>query len=79
MTFDLKSGTKVTIDENRIAIERTVGKSAVKGLFAGRIIGQMTIKTSAITGLIFNADYLRWGSVPQSAKVLTQRGTDSFS
>ncbi|MGJ7923292.1 hypothetical protein [Neobacillus sp. LXY-4] len=57
-TFDLKSGTKVMIDETKIVIERTGGKSAMKGLFAGRPMGQMTIKTSALTGLIFFADYL---------------------
>jgi hypothetical protein len=57
-TFDLKSGTTVMIDESKIVIERTGGKSAVKGLFAGRTMGQMSIKTSAITGLIFYADYL---------------------
>ena len=57
-TFELKSGTKVLIDENKIVIERTSGKSAVKGLFAGRTMGQMTIKISALTGLIHNADFL---------------------
>jgi hypothetical protein len=57
-TFELKSGTKVMADENQIVIERTNGKSAVKGLFAGRAMGQMTIKTSAITGIIHFADYL---------------------
>ncbi|WP_342431570.1 hypothetical protein [Neobacillus sp. FSL H8-0543] len=57
-TFDLNSGTKVMIDESKIVIERTGGKSAVKGLFAGRTMGQMTIKTSALTGLIYFADYL---------------------
>ncbi|WP_102346121.1 hypothetical protein [Bacillus sp. Marseille-P3661] len=57
-TFELKSGTNVIIDENKIVIDRTGGKSAVKGLFAGRTMGLMTLKTSAITGLIFNADYL---------------------
>ncbi|WP_318503069.1 hypothetical protein [Bacillus sp. T3] len=57
-TFDLKSGTKVMVDETRIVIERTGGKSAMKGLFAGRTMGQMTIKTSALTGLIFFADFL---------------------
>lgn len=56
--FDLKSGTKVMVDENRIVIERTGGKSAMKGLFAGRAMGQMTIKTSAVTGVIHFADYL---------------------
>jgi hypothetical protein len=57
-TFDLKSGTKVMVDEHKVVIERTGGKSAMKGLFAGRAMGQMTIKTSAITGLIHFADYL---------------------
>lgn len=57
-TFELKSGTKVMVDENRIIIERTGGKSAMKGLLAGRTMGQMSIKTSALTGLIFFADYL---------------------
>jgi hypothetical protein len=57
-TFELKSGTKVMIDESKIVIERTSGKSAVKGLFAGRAMGHMSIKTSALTGLIFFADYL---------------------
>jgi len=46
------------VDESKIIIERTGGKSAVKGLFAGRTMGQMSIKTSAMTGIIFNADYL---------------------
>jgi hypothetical protein len=57
-TFELKSGTTVFVDESRIVIERTGGKSAVKGLFAGRTMGQMSIKTSALTRLIFFADYL---------------------
>jgi hypothetical protein len=57
-TFELKSGTKVMVDDSKIIIERTGGKSAVKGLFAGRTMGQMSIKTSAMTGIIFNADYL---------------------
>lgn len=56
--FDFKSGTKVLADENRVVIERTGGKSAIKGLLQGRTMGQMTIKTSAITGLIFYSDYL---------------------
>jgi hypothetical protein len=55
-TFDLKSGTVVMVDENQIVIERAGGKSAMKGLFAGRAMGQMTIKMSAVTGLIFFAD-----------------------
>ncbi|CAH0344926.1 hypothetical protein [Bacillus sp. CECT 9360] len=57
-TFELKSGTTVMVDESKMVIERTGGKSAMKGLFAGRAMGQMTIKTSAITGVIFFADYL---------------------
>jgi hypothetical protein len=57
-TFDLKSGTIVMVDENQIVIERSGGKSAMKGLFAGRAMGQMTIKMSAVTGLIFFADYM---------------------
>ncbi|MCK2000777.1 hypothetical protein MZM54_05165 [[Brevibacterium] frigoritolerans] len=57
-TFDLKSGTTVIIEEGRIVIERKGGKSAMKGLFAGRVMGQMTIKTSAVTGIIHFADYL---------------------
>lgn len=57
-TFDLKSGTTVMVDENQIVIERSGGKSAMKGLFAGRAMGQMTIKMSAVTGLIYFADYL---------------------
>ena len=44
-TFDLKSGTRVVIDESRIVIERTGGKSAMKGLLAGRAMGQMTKKS----------------------------------
>lgn len=57
-TFELKSGTKVMVDEHQIIIERTGGKSAVKGLFAGRTMGKMSIKTSSLTGLIYFADYL---------------------
>jgi hypothetical protein len=57
-TFELTSGTIVMVDESRIVIERTGGKSAMKGLFAGRAMGQMSIKTSALTGLIFFVDYL---------------------
>jgi hypothetical protein len=34
-TFEFKSGTKVMVDENKLVIERTGGKSAVKGLFQG--------------------------------------------
>ncbi|MEH7246910.1 hypothetical protein V7114_09035 [Neobacillus niacini] len=57
-TFDLKSGTIVMVDETQIVIERSGGKSAMKGLFAGRAMGQMTIKMSAVTGLIYFADYM---------------------
>jgi hypothetical protein len=57
-TFDFKSGTKVMVDEHQIVIERSGGKSAMKGLFAGRAMGQMTIKMSALTGLIYYADYM---------------------
>ena len=46
------------VDEHQIIIQRTGGKSAVKGIFAGRTMGQMSIKTSALTGLIYYADYL---------------------
>lgn len=38
--------------------ELTGGKSAVRGLFAGRMMGKMTIRTSSLTGLILFADYL---------------------
>ncbi|WP_040209148.1 hypothetical protein [Neobacillus jeddahensis] len=51
-TFDFKSGTKVLVDETRIIIEKSGGKSAMKGLFAGRAMGHMTIKMSALTGVI---------------------------
>ncbi|MEH7114722.1 hypothetical protein V7124_20540 [Neobacillus niacini] len=57
-TFDLKSGTIVMVGETQIVIERSGGKSAMKGLFAGRAMGQMTIKMSAVTGLIYFADYM---------------------
>lgn len=46
------------VDEHQIIIQRTGGKSAVKGIFAGRTMGQMSIKTTALTGLIYYADYL---------------------
>ena len=57
-SFKLKSGTVVNIDERKINILRTDGKSALKGLFAGRTMGEMTIKLSAVTGVIQYADYL---------------------
>ena len=56
--FKLKSGTVVEINNSTIEIRRTDGKSAIKGLFAGRTMGEMTIKLSAVTGLIQYADYL---------------------
>lgn len=56
--FKLKSGTIITIENNIVSILRTDSKSAVKGLFAGRVTGKMTIRLSAITGLIYSADYL---------------------
>jgi hypothetical protein len=57
-TFNLSSGTTVMVDEFQIVMERSGGKSAMKGLFAGRAMGHMTIKMSAVTGLIYFADYL---------------------
>lgn len=58
MEFNLKSGTTVIIDERKVHILRNDAKSAMKGLFAGRTMGQMSIKTTSITGLIQDADYL---------------------
>ena len=57
-TFEFKSGTVVTITDTKMTIQRTDGKSAMKGLFAGRALGQMIIKVSSITGVITYADYL---------------------
>lgn len=57
-SFDLKSGTSIMITESKVLIDRSGSKSALKSLFAGRTMGLMTIKLSAITGLIFFADYL---------------------
>lgn len=56
--FELTSGTTVHIYDNCVIVERTGGKAAAKALFAGRTMGTMSIKRSAITGVIFNADYL---------------------
>lgn len=56
--FELTSGTTVHIGASTVVVERTSGKAAAKALFAGRTMGSMTIKRSAITGVIFNADYL---------------------
>jgi len=38
-TFEFKSGTVVTITDTKMTIQRTDGKSAMKGLFAGRALG----------------------------------------
>lgn len=56
--FNFKSGTCVSISDSFVEILREDGKSAAKALFAGRTMGKMIIKKSAITGVIFNADYL---------------------
>lgn len=56
--FEFSSGTTVRTSETSVAVERMGGKAAAKALFAGRTMGKMTIKRSAITGVIFNADYL---------------------
>ena len=56
--FNLKSGTNVIVENNKITILRNDAKSAMKGLFAGRTMGQMVIKLSSISGMIQNADYI---------------------
>ena len=56
--FNLKSGTNVIVENNKITILRNDAKSAMKGLFAGRTMGQMVIKLSSISGIIQYADYL---------------------
>ena len=56
--FNLKSGTVIEVNDTVLDIKRTDGKSALKGIFAGRTMGEMTIKLSSITGLIQYADYL---------------------
>ena len=56
--FNLKSGTNVIVENTKITILRNDGKSAMKGLFAGRTMGQMVIKLSSVSGMIQNADYL---------------------
>ena len=55
---NLKSGTNVIVENTKITILRNDGKSAMKGLFAGRTMGQMVIKLSSVSGMIQNADYL---------------------
>lgn len=57
-TINLSSGTVVSIKDSVVEILREDGKSATKALFAGRTMGKMVIKSSSITGIIFNADYL---------------------
>ncbi len=57
-TFELKSGTTVTVTDSQITIERTDSKSAAKALFAGRTTGKMVIKLSSLSGVVFSADYL---------------------
>ena len=56
--FELTSGTTVRVYDNCVVVERSGGKAVAKALFAGRTMGTMSIKKSAITGVIFNADYL---------------------
>ncbi|MDY5211709.1 hypothetical protein [Intestinibacter sp.] len=56
--FNLKSGTNIIVDDTKISILRNDSKSAMKGLFAGRTMGQMVIKLSSISGMIQYADYL---------------------
>ncbi len=56
--FQLASGTTVRVSDELVSIERTSGKAAAKALFAGRTMGSMAIKRSAVTGVIFNSDYL---------------------
>ena len=58
MEYNLKSGTDVIITRSKIEIIRESGKSAAKALFAGRTSGKTLIKTSSITGVVFDADYL---------------------
>ena len=56
--FNLKSGTNIIVDDTKISILRNDSKSAMKGQFAGRTLGQMVIKLSSISGMIQYADYL---------------------
>ncbi len=56
--FDLTSGTTVRVYDNCVVVERNSGKAAAKALFAGRTMGTMSIKKSAITKMIFYADFL---------------------
>lgn len=56
--FKLKSGTNVVVENTKITILRNDAKSAMKGLFAGRTMGQMVIKLSSVSGMIQYSDYL---------------------
>lgn len=56
--FDLKSGTRIVIEETKISIIRNDAKSAMKGIFAGRTMGEMIIKLSSVSGMIQYSDYL---------------------
>ena len=56
--FNLKSGKNIIVDDTKISILRNDSKSAMKGLFAERTMGQMVIKLSSISGMIQYADYL---------------------
>lgn len=56
--FNLKSGTSVIVENTKITILRNDGKSAMKGLFAGRAMGQMVIRLSSVSGMIQYADYM---------------------
>lgn len=58
LQFNFKSGTIVNVKDSVVEILREDGKSAAKSLFAGRTMGKMVIKKSAITGIIYDADYL---------------------
>lgn len=58
MKFSFKSGTEVTINDTSVEILRMDSKSAAKALFAGRTMGKMVIKKSAISGVIYFSDYL---------------------
>ncbi|KKX99938.1 hypothetical protein VN21_16950 [Paraclostridium benzoelyticum] len=56
--FNLKSGTSVIVENTKITILRNDGKSAMKGLFVGRAMGQMVIRLSSVSGMIQYADYM---------------------
>lgn len=56
--FEFKSGTVVEISEDVVVILRESAKSALKTLALGRASGKMFIKTSSISSVIFNTDFL---------------------